>query len=138
MPKLPELSTMIMLDPQKTYSISYSVTKSRVLNDIDIIPNQTLIKGLEKREIEAINVDFYASNKQYPNDNVIMSAPMIMRDMVLSNISIVPFSYSPESRELEIFENIEIEIFETGVTNDIRARDDMVKSRVFENIYKFF
>jgi len=136
MPKLPEFSTMIMLDPQKTYSISYSVTKSRVLNDIDIIPNQTLIKGLEKKEIETINVGFYGSNKQYPNDNVIMSAPMIMRDMVLSNISIVPFSYNPENRELEIFENIEIEIFETGVVNDIRARDDMVKSRVFENIYK--
>ena len=41
---------MVMLDPEKTYSISYNVTKSQVLNNIDIIPNQRIVNGLEKKQ----------------------------------------------------------------------------------------
>ena len=135
MPKLPQFSTMVMLDPTKTYDISYTVNSSYIIDDIDILPNQNLENGLEKENIDMINVDFYSSNTTYPYNNINLSEPSIMRDLVVSNITIIPFSYNPDLRQLEIFESIEVEIFEVGETEDPRRRD-MPKSRVFENIYK--
>ena len=60
---------------------------------------------------------------------------MVMRDIVVSNIIVVPFRYNPSIEQLEVFESIEIQIEEIGDREDIRVRD-LSRSRVFENIYK--
>ncbi len=135
MPKLPTYSTAFMLDPLKEYSITYEVLSSRVISDIKVIPNQHIENGLEKEVVSSLDYDFYNSDRTYPYVNVSMSEPMILRDMVVSYISVVPFKYSPSLNELEVYDSIQIKINEVGVKEDIRKRD-LPKSRVFENIYK--
>ena len=66
-----------------------------------------------------------------------LSEPMVMRDIVVSNIIVVPFRYIPNEKQLEVYESIDIQIEEIGDSEDIRVRD-LPKSRVFENIYKKF
>ncbi len=48
MPKLPKFSTLVMIDPEKEYDITYNVIDSYFIDDIEIIPNQKIEKGLEK------------------------------------------------------------------------------------------
>jgi len=135
MPKLPQFSTFLMLDPQKKYDVTYTTKDSYILEDIEIIPNQKIEKGLEKITIDEKDISFYSSSQTYPYDNVILSKPMVMRDLVLSNITIIPFQYYPNTRQLEVYKTIDIHVHEVGETADIRRRE-MPASKVFENIYK--
>ena len=136
MPKLPQFSTLLMLNPLKKYDISYSVKNSYTINDIDIVPNQRIGKnGLEKVKIEDKDDLFYSSSQIYPYKNIELLEPVVMRDLVLSNVIIIPFEYNPSSRQLEVYQKVEIYINEIGETSDIRRRN-MPRSRVFENIYE--
>ena len=135
MPKLPTYSTAFMLDPLKEYSITYEVLSSRIINNIKVIPNQHIENGLEKEIISTVDYDFYNSDRTYPYVNVSMSEPMVLRDMIISYISVIPFKYSPLLNELEVYDSIQIKINEVGNKQDIRKRD-LLKSRVFEQVYK--
>ena len=134
MPKLPKFSTLLMIEPDKNYEVSYIVSDSYVIENIDIIPNQDIINGLETKDIIKIDSNFYSSSSSYPYQNIILSNPMIMRDLVVASVSVIPFKYSPENKTLEVFTSIEIEINEVSQGDDIRRRE-MPKSRVFEKIY---
>ena len=135
MPKLPLFSTLLMLDPKKEYDISYVVQDSYIIDDVKIIPNQEIEKGLEKTNVEKKDLSFYLSSENYPSENIILSEPMIMRDLVLSNISVIPFKYYPSTNQLEVYQSIDINVHEVGDVADIRRRE-MARSRAFENIYK--
>ena len=95
MPKLPMYSTMVMLNPEKEYQISYNVKSSRIINDIKVIPNQHIVNGLEKEEIDNVDRLFYNSENIYPYVPVSLSESMVMRDIVVSNVIVVPFRYNP-------------------------------------------
>ena len=51
MPKLPEFSTLVNLNPTKKYEFFYDVNESYVVENIDIIPNQKIKNGLEINEV---------------------------------------------------------------------------------------
>ena len=135
MPKLPLFSTMFMLNPSKEYNVTFDIEESYVIENIDIFPNQKIENGLEKITADLKNESFYSSKNSYPQENITLSEPMIMRNLVVSNLSVVPFKYSPEKKELEVYQKISISITESGEITDIRRRQ-MPPSRVFENIYK--
>ncbi len=102
MPKLPKYSTLVMLNPEIEYQISYNVISSYKISNIDIIPNQPIEKGLEKEEINQIDNIFYNSNQDYPLQAVILTEPMVMRDIVVSSVSVVPFKYNPNSKFIKM------------------------------------
>ena len=53
-----------------------------------------------------------------------------MRDIVLSHISVIPFKYDPQTRRLEVYRSININV--SGVEQDYNSRQrTMKKSRVF-------
>ena len=131
MPKLPTFSTMIMLKPTKEYTISYKVLSSYVLDEIQIIPNQKIINGLENKDI----IELIQFESIYPNENISLSDPMIMRDLVVSSLKIIPFIYNQSLQQLEVIESIEVTITPIGDIPDPRSRITK-KSKVFENIYK--
>ena len=64
-----------------------------------------------------------------------MSDPLIMRDIVVLNLSVVPFNYIADSRQLEVITSFDIRLIETDTHEDIRRRQ-IPKSRVFEKLYQ--
>ena len=135
MPKLPQYSAQVLIDPMYEYEVSFNILSSYKLQNINIAPNQLIINGLEKESIDDIDSDFYNSDKQYPINNIVLSKPQIMRDIVVSNITIIPFIFNPSLNELEILEEVEIVLTKVKQIQDVRMRE-MPKSIVFENIYK--
>jgi len=135
MPKLPIYTSLVMVDPTKDYKMEYVVKDSYIIQDVKIIPNQHLLNGLEKEIIEDVNINFYNSTENYPSEIVSLTDPLIMRDLVLVNLSVTPFSYRPSDNSLEVFTSLDIRLIETDTHEDLRRRE-MPRSRVFENLYK--
>jgi len=106
-----------------------------MIDNIKVSPNQRIVSGLEKESIDDIDHIFYNSSNKYPLVNVSLSEPMVMRDIVTSNVVVIPFQYNPSESKLEVYELIDIHITEVGDREDLRVRD-LPKSRVFENIYQ--
>ena len=55
MPELPVFSTLYQINPEKEYSVSFEVIQSHTLNEIDIIPFQSL----EPNSEENSNFEFF-------------------------------------------------------------------------------
>ena len=111
-----------MVDPSKNYRLEYEPTDSYIIENIEIIPNQRIVNGVEKESIDEKDNSFYQSSNVYPIENVTVSEPIIMRNMVLLNLSVTPFTYFPNSRQLEVVTQFDITLVDTDSNNDIRRR----------------
>ena len=119
-PQLPVYSTLFKINPDKNYDISYDIISSRTIENIDF----KNYKGTSSN-----------SNSIYPENNIYISEPQIMRDLVLNQIGFIPYKYHPEQKKLEIYESVEINIVESGNSNFDYFLPDK-KSRVFSELYK--
>ena len=135
MPKLPLFTSLIEIDKGSEYSIEYEIKNSHKIKNVNIFPNQDMINGLESSEVQDIDQNYYNSSDRYPNNNVFLSDPMIMRDIDISILSLIPFSYNPKSKELEVYKSIEVTLTKNTSSNQVEKKQ-IPKSRVFEKIYK--
>ena len=58
MPKLPSYSSLIMIDPTKDYQLEYIVKESYFIDNVKMIPNQQIVNGLERNQIDDIDLEF--------------------------------------------------------------------------------
>ena len=135
MPELPLFTSMIEIDKGVEYTINYEVKSSYIVEDIKIFPNQNLVNGLEIKEVQDINQDFYNTDHLHPINKIFLSEPMVMRDIDISILSLVPFNYNPKSRELEVYSSIEITLTK-NISENQTERRSTPKSKVFEKIYE--
>mgnify|MGYP006154562231 CR=1 FL=1 len=119
-PQLPVYSTLFQINPDKTYEINYEVLESHTLNNIEL------------ENYKTDNTEFYSV---YPEQNLYISEPQIMRGVVLKQIGITPYKYFPDTKTLEVYKTIKISIKETGDSN-LEYFKPQKKSRVFEEFYQ--
>ena len=117
-PELPIYSSFFQMEPGILYDVEYEVISSYFIDDIDF----------------KVNSD---TQSFYPIDNITLSEPMIMRGLVLGQLSFIPYSYSFEDRKLEVYENVQITITESGDT-DFNYFIPEKRSHVFERLYENF
>ncbi len=134
MPELPVYTTFFQLDPGTSYDITFNVLNSHRIQNIQILPVQDSEQDWNPGESISINTGYY-SEEVYPESNVTLSEPMIMRDLEVALVSLIPFRYYPGSRELEVFDDVEIVIHETGDRSGNAAPLRPV-SRTFEDLYE--
>ena len=125
LPELPIYSTFYMVDPNKNYDFNIIVNDSYTISDIEIYPYQGLDEPSKKADLKVDN-SFYNSNSIYPEKNITESE--------LIPISVIPYSYNLETKELEVFTNIEITINESESLEN-RQPMNMKRSHLFEQIY---
>tara|TARA_B100000674_G_scaffold469223_1_gene455838 strand:+ start:726 stop:4238 length:3513 start_codon:yes stop_codon:yes gene_type:complete len=119
-PQLPVYSTLFQIDPNKAYEFDVEVLDSYFVNDIEFE---------HYKNDEELNYDIY------PNKNLYVSEPQVWRDIVLNQIGITPYKYYPESKKLEVYSSIKINIAESGPS--YKQYDlPIKKSRVFEEFYE--
>ena len=99
MPELPTYSTFFHMEPEKAYSVEFQVISSHTIENIEIYPYQGEPEiGIQRPFIKDIN--FYNSNSIYPENNISVSEPMVMRDIEVGLITFIPFEYNVETKEL--------------------------------------
>ena len=119
-PQLPVYSTLFQIDPEKKYDFSFEVLESYYIENI---------------EFENYKSDENSNYSKYPNEILYVSQPQVWRDVVLNQIGITPYSYSSETKTLEVLKSIKININEIGVSEFEFNLPDK-KSRVFEEFYQ--
>ena len=130
-PELPTYSTLYMVSPDKDYSFEIIIHDSYLIEDVEIYPYQGI-----RKEANSLLIDeqFYNSTTEYPENNIIASERMRARNMEVISLSVTPYSYNPQTRNLEVFTNIEIIVNEAESTTN-REPINMKRSRVFEDLY---
>ena len=134
-PELPLYSTFFQIEPMVTYSVSFEVISSRTLENIDVFPVQEVNHDWRTGDPIVKDIIYYNSGKVYPESNIIMSEPMIMRNLELAQLTFIPYKYYPDTHSLEIFDDVEIIIEESGV-RELSMANQMAPSRTFEDLYE--
>ena len=133
MPELPTYSTFFHMEPGKAYSVEYEVISSHTIQNIEIYPYQGEPEiGIQRPFIKDIN--FYNSNLIYPENNMSISEPMIMRDVEVGLITFIPFKYNVHTKELTIYDDVNINVIQLGV-RETTAGFPLNRSYLFEPLY---
>ena len=134
MPELPIFTSYFQMDAGISYDVNYSVVSSHVIKDIQIYPYQgEPVIGVEKPFLK--NINYYNSNTIYPENKLTVSEPMVMRDIEVGLISFIPYEYNAETQSLTIFDEVEINIVESG-TRDLNTNLPIRRSKLFEPFYE--
>ena len=134
MPELPVFTSFFQMEPGISYNVDYAIISSHVIDDIEIYPYQgEPIIGLERPFIKDLN--FYNLNTNYPESKLTVSKPMIMRDIEVGLISLTPYEYNAATKSLIIYDEVEINIVESGV-REINIELPPKRSKLFESFYE--
>ena len=133
-PELPLFSTLIQVESDKEYSVSFNILSSHTISDIRIFPFQNKDKTEAPGVIKYMDASFYSGDVVYPVSILEVSDRLVMRDLHLLNISVVPYRYHPSQQTLEVIDAVEIEVVESGERDD-GGMSERLPSRVFESMY---
>jgi len=121
--------------------ISVSSTFYQIKNDIDIevgfSVSNTISQIVDYSDTQNFIDSDYGINDEaiFPNNNLIISEPMVFRGIVVRQITFIPFTYNLETKELVTFEGVEININE--ISSNLNLDYQEIKlSRAFEPLYE--
>ena len=136
MPELPTYSITYHVDPFTDYEVEMNIINSHFEENIDLYPSQNQINNVKNKSFLK-NSDFYNSTNKYPLNNIEVSNRQIMRGEEFITITITPFNYYPNTRTLEVIDEIEIDIIENGIIENNNYKQ-MPRSKVFEKFMTKF
>ncbi len=131
LPDLPVFSAFLQIEAGYRYETVFEVKKSRILHDVTL----PVSKGIPFEDEPMEGAPQELSSDIFPEKNIILSQPMVMRGLVISSLEVIPFRYDPVNRELEIYEEMEISLTK-ALSDDALQVHEMPPSRVFEPLYK--
>ena len=117
MPELPQFSTYYQLDPSKTYEFQFEILESYIIEDITILPHQSMNKW-EVDAVSIINDEVYNSYTAFPAQNMVVSERSQGRGIEFVSIHVIPYTYYPKHNRLEVFSSIDIHVVVTGENLD--------------------
>ena len=132
-PEVPYISTLVQINPNRKYSVEYSVKSSRKIEGVKIFPFQ----GYEyqvSQPIEKVDDELYSTDIQFPGQKIYFSEPGLMRGIAVSSLSFSPYSYNPNKRTLEIYDEVDIVVRDIGPSTDQIEMHERKRSHEFESL----
>lgn len=132
-PELPSVSTMLAVPAEGEIQADYTYTSFHTESNVNLVPLQPT-----QLELEEYGYDFqrdeeiYGTDAWFPQNPVIVHERVVMRDLHLVTIEVVPFQYNPVSKELRIYEGLQVDV---SHTEPLLPPEEPI-SRFFEPIYK--
>ena len=125
-PNLPSGSTFVAIPNGSVPSIRIASAKTKTIRDVDLIPApQPQLDDDNSPAVYEKDMDIYGRNAYYPALPYRMSEPMTIRGIQMVEVGIMPFQYNPVSKELIVYENLELELTVEGgdgTYGDLRYR----------------
>ena len=117
-------------------NVTYEIIQSDhiIISDVNVFPQQNLRSESKPANSEfVINESFYQSKKVFPDELVKIGTPAIMRDFRIVDLSVYPFQFDPEKKELKVYKNLKIKIkFSPDEGDNQKTRIGKI-SRFFRN-----
>lgn len=136
MPDLPIFTTTLAIPATGGVSIQITGTEEQTWEGFNPYPMQDhsiaeSTRGFSKSE------DFYKSRALYPENDLVYSDPMILRDFRIITLQVNPFIYNAGTKQLTIRQNMEIEVnFTTQPSVNELPGPVQYISPSFDKIYK--
>ena len=136
--ELPVVSFYAAVPQGADVDLSYVTSEYTILQDYDIYPSQPPKPdgGGYINPPFTLNETFYALDEYYPSSIVDVSPIMIMRGCRIAMISVFPFAYNPATKELMIYNDVEISIDFIGGTGEFIP--ERYRSIYFQPIFDAF
>lgn len=136
-PELPVFSTTIAVPVNSTIRIDKVIAeKKHYIENVNIYPVQNL-QNLQRTF--DYSPSFYESKNSltvYPESNYSVSDIQVIRDMNVVNISVQPMRFYPDSKRVEVIEEIKITIEHKSRNASPVYYENQRISRAFEPIYR--
>ncbi len=128
-PDLPMIAIPAIIGDNQRYSIRVVDAQYQDFN-LNVAPS----KGDFSREINPEDVPYtygeaYNQNAFFPESNIGLYEPYILRDFRGQNMVIYPFAYNPATQTLRVYHNMTVEMYSEGIggENQITRKSNVVK-----------
>ena len=137
-PDLPRFSRLVAIPEQGNVSYEIINLQEENLTNMNIYPRQEFKSESQPIETSFVkDEDFYTKDEVFPGEIVEIGTPAILRDFRIVNVTINPFQYNPQTKELRIIKDIEVIVNVNGNGGEnIKFNSQRKKSRSFETLYK--
>ena len=136
-PNLPRFSRFIAIPDEGSVTVEVMGYEDEILSDIIIYPKQPFqSESNPEHPPFTIDTDFYQNGGTFPERIAELGTPAIMRDLRVVNLTVNPFQYNPQTRELRIIKNVELSVNYDGKAGENVKTLHRKRSRFFEPIYK--
>ena len=133
LPNLPFYNTTIQIPDLGDVTFDYSILESETIENTAILPYFEDVPILSNSTVKQEE-----NNQWYPEDEVLIGEPAIMRNKRLINIMINSFRYNNNKQELQVLKKVKIIInynrSRTGVNQLIS--NNMGSSNEFEDVFR--
>ena len=125
-PNLPSGSTFVAIPNGSKPAITMVSAKTKTIKDVDLIPApQPQLDDDNSPAVYQKDMSIYNRNAFYPSLPYILSEVMTVRGVEMVEVGVMPFQYNPVTKELVVYEDIELELTTEGgdgTFGDIRYR----------------
>jgi hypothetical protein len=137
MPDLPIFTRLIAIPNSGTPNIEILSFEEETISNMLIYPQQELQSESQANRTDfVINSGFYDSGDIYPSQMYSLGEPAIMRGLRVVGVTINPFRYDPQTKELKVITNIDVIVSTEGRGGVNEVRREMKLSRAFEPLYQ--
>lgn len=114
-PDLPSGSAFVAIPNGATPSIKMVNVKTKTFKDIDLIPApQPQLENDNSPAVYQKDMNIYGRDAFYPATPFNMSEVMTIRGVQIVQVGVMPFQYNPITKELVVYENLELELTTEG------------------------
>jgi hypothetical protein len=136
-PDLPRFSRLIAIPDQGEATFEIVSMEEEIVSNINVFPRQIYQNESQSDNTEfVINEQFYENGEIFPSHVVELGTPAILRDYRIVSVTINPFQYNPQTKELRIIKSVDVSVSTSGSERENpKARDGKI-SRFFEPLYE--
>ncbi|MBK8127934.1 MAG: carboxypeptidase regulatory-like domain-containing protein [bacterium] len=106
-PAVPGLSRLYRVADMGGVELRIVAAEYDVIDDYDALPYPEDVAGSLQFSQDPV---FYSADVWYPPDAATMSAPMIMRDFRVVNVTLFPVQVNPVTRQARVYHTLEVEL----------------------------
>ncbi len=138
-PEVLTFSTAVSLPSRGVATIAMVESlEEETIEDVALFPSQGFNLEVCGKSGFKKDTDFYGENVRYPEEQVLIGEPAIMRDVRIAALTVHPFTYNPQTRQLTITNRLRVKIVyednQEGENEIINQRSTI--SRSFEPLYR--
>ncbi|RMF07365.1 MAG: hypothetical protein D6762_07715, partial [Candidatus Neomarinimicrobiota bacterium] len=122
--ELPSVSRWIQIDPTLQYQPAITTSEPVQIDNVHLPVYQAVDDPTQ-----------FVSPRSSQPDLVLVSDPIILRDLALVQVTITPFHYHPETATLDVYTAVDVELVPAGPAEDVPYFPPKL-SRAFEPLYE--
>ncbi|MFC1887724.1 C25 family cysteine peptidase [Candidatus Cloacimonadota bacterium] len=137
LPDLPRFTQLIAIPDNGNVTFTITEIEENITDQILIYPRQDLQSESVRGDQQfVINSEYYEQGDLFPQQQVVVGDPAILRDIRIVSVTVNPFRYDPQTRQLHTISRIRINIRADNERGDNPKTSDHNRSRFFTPLYE--